>query len=72
MDKETTALLKKWRVNPFHHFTREDIRAIFNVGEKSMRALVAMGAPLVADKINPDHFKAWLWENRESIGKLTE
>lgn len=71
MDKETAALVKLWRENPFHYFSREEARTVFNVGEKAMRALVAMGAPLVAEKINLDHFKAWLWENRERIGKLT-
>ena len=73
MDKETVALVKLWRENPLHYFTREQTRKLFNFGEKAMRALAAMpGCPLVTEKINPDHLKAWLWENRENIGKLTE
>ena len=44
---------------------------MFGIGEDSMKALVALGPPIVAKKINPDHFKAWLWENRDNIQKLT-
>jgi hypothetical protein len=65
-------LVKLYRENPFHYFTHEEARAVFGIGEKAMRALVAMGAPLVAGKVNLDHFKQWLWDNRERIGKLTD
>lgn len=75
-DKTTAALVKLWRENPFHLFTHAEIRAIFNLGKESLAKLIALGdrdhfpAPMVAQKINPDHFKQWLWENRERIGKL--
>lgn len=65
------ALIEQWRANPLRYFTQTEVRMMFNIGETSMRALVKLGAPIVATKLNPDHFKAWLWENRENIGKLT-
>lgn len=71
MDKETAALLKAWRANPLRHFTQTQVRKMFDLGEDSMTALTKLGAPVVAKKINPDHFKQWLWVNRENIQKLT-
>lgn len=60
------------RANPFEYVTREEITELFGIGEDSIAKLVKDGAPTVAKKINPEHFKAWLWENRGRIGKLTE
>lgn len=71
MDKETAALIKLWRENPFHYFSQTEARMIFGIGEDAMKALVALGAPIVAKKVLPDHLKAWLYENRENIGKLS-
>lgn len=65
------ALAKLARDNPFRYFTHEEARALFGFGEKSFRALIAMGAPMVAQGVLPDHLKRWLWANRERIGKLT-
>ena len=60
-------------MNPFLHLSQEEVAKLFGFGVRSMRALVAMdGFPIVAKKVNPDHFKMWLWENRRAIGKLTE
>ncbi len=71
MNENTSALLQLWRDNPFHYFTQSEARAMFGFGEDAMKALAVLGAPVVAKKINPDHFKAWLWENRERIEKLS-
>lgn len=57
--------------NPFGYLPQGEIAELFNLGIDAVAALVALGAPTVAKKINPDHFKRWLWENREKIGKLT-
>lgn len=59
------------RANAYLYLTHEDARALFGFGEKSFRALIALGAPTVADKVLPDHLRQWLWENRDKIGKLT-
>lgn len=71
--KETPeqALARRARENPYGYFTHEEARTLFRIGEKAFRALVALGAPIVAGGVLPDHLKQWLWENRERIGKLT-
>lgn len=65
------ALVAAWRENPFLYFSQSDVRLMFGIGEDAMKALIGLGAPVVAKKVNPDHFKAWLWEHRESIGKVS-
>jgi hypothetical protein len=72
VDKETAALLKVWRENPFRFFTRGEVRKMFNFGEDFMAALVRIGAPIAAEKVNPDHLKVWLYENRENVAKLSQ
>lgn len=68
--KNVAELLEMWRANPFHYFSREEIQAMFNIGEDSMKKIAEKGAPVVARKFNPDHLKAWLYERREDVKKL--
>ncbi len=70
-EDEIGSLIAAWRSNPFQYFTQTEVRLMFGFGEDAMTALASLGAPIVAKKINPDHFKAWLWENRERIGKVS-
>lgn len=65
------AMAKLVSENPFAYLTQEDIGLLFGFGKQSMGALVAMGVPTVAKRINASHFQRWLWANRERIGKLT-
>ncbi len=73
MDKEArqAMLAATVRRNPFVYLSLADIACLFGFGEKSMRALAGMEPPMVAGKINPEHFIEWLSANRERIGKLT-
>jgi hypothetical protein len=70
--KEAAALVKMARENPYRYFTREEIRKMFNLGADFVASLVKIGAPLAAQKVNPDHLKTWLWENRENVSKLSQ
>lgn len=73
MSDEVRQLIAIWRENPFHHFTQEEARKMFNIGEMSFRRLLMMPeCPIVAKKVLPDHLKLWLWENKATIGKLTD
>ena len=49
-----------------------DGRLLFGFGSNTMTALVNLGAPVVARKINPDAFKAWLSANASIVGKIRE
>jgi hypothetical protein len=56
------------RENVFDHLTQEQVGRLFGFGEEAMRALARIpGFPIVAKKINPEHFKRWLWEHHREI-----
>ncbi len=56
--------------NPFAHLTHRNTRRLFQIGEKTMRAIVELKPPSVARKFNPSHFQRWLWINRQVVEKL--
>lgn len=70
-ERARAALAKRVRENPFEYLTHQETRLLFRWGEDSMRAIVRLNPPLVANKLNPLDLKRWLWENQEKIGKLT-
>ena len=56
--------------NPFEYITVEEAGILFAFGERSMRALLAKGAPEVFRKINPATLRGWLEANHDRLGKL--
>lgn len=70
MDKESAALAKLVRENPFRFITQAEAGKLFGFGTNAMTMLVNLGAPVVARKINPDHFKSWLCTNADKVGKI--
>lgn len=58
--------------NPYKYHSFAKIAERFGFGVNTITAFVAMGAPVVARKINPDHLKEWLRVNGEKVGKIRE
>jgi hypothetical protein len=71
-DKETAALVKLARENPFRFFTLEEVGKICGFGKDTMTALAALRAPIVARKCNPNLLIQWIGENHDRIDKIRE
>lgn len=56
--------------NPYEYLPIEDVGILFNFGISSMKGLLALDPPVVAKRMNPASFKAWL-DRQKDIGKLT-
>lgn len=70
-EPDATHLAQLARENPFRHFTHREARVMFGFGEKFFRSLLGVeGAPVAANKINPEHFRQFLWEKRAVIATL--
>lgn len=72
MDKQTSALAKLVRENPYRFLSFGEIARLFGFGTNTMTVLVNLGAPVAARKINPQHFLAWLEKNYDKVGKIRE
>jgi hypothetical protein len=68
--EEIAAMIREAVENPFAHFEMKRIRHIFNFGRSAMAKIAKLNPPMVTGKLNPGHFKTWLWENREALGDL--
>lgn len=65
-------IVRQVTANPYRFISFGDAARLFGFGTNAMTAFVNLGAPAVARKINPDHFKAWLAANAEKVGKIRE
>lgn len=70
--KDAASLAKQVRDNPYVFITYADAATLFGFGTNAMTAFANLGAPVVARKINPDLFKAWLAANAEKVGKIRD
>ncbi len=69
---KTKSIADEARENPYRFFPVADVAELFGFGRHAMTAIINAGAPVVARKINPDHLKAWLRDNAEKVGKITD
>lgn len=58
--------------NPYKYHSFAKIAERFGFGVNTITAFVALGAPVVARKINCDSLKKWLEENGEKVGKIRD
>jgi hypothetical protein len=65
-----SALVTEAAENPFRFFTTEDTGLIFDLGMNVMTALRALGAPVIARKMNPVMLMEWLKENHDRVPKI--
>lgn len=67
---EIAAIKREAVENPFVHFEMNRIRVVFNFGRSAMTKIAKLNPPMVTGKLNPGHFRQWLWEHRQELGDL--
>lgn len=64
------SLVKEARENPFACFAFDEIALLYKWGKNVPGQLAAIGAPVIARRMNPHLLLKWLEEHAEDVKKL--
>lgn len=53
--------------NPWAHLYQQAIRTLFVIGQHEMKRVMEFGPPNLNGKINPELFRRWLWDKRNTL-----